>query len=499
MKAEGLEGVRLQPVRVPRWVRGREWARVVSPVARDLPMLGLGMSVGTPKEGITAPVVVVRSFEELNALGRERSQGKIVAFAPDWEGYGRTVRFRSAGASAAAKRGAAAVLVRSATGRSIASPHTGALDYEAGAPRIPAAAITVEDAEWLRRMAAAGETVTVSLSMEARLEGEADSANVIAEIRGSEKPDEVVVMGGHYDSWDVGQGAHDDGCACMAAWQALTILKELGLRPRRTLRVVLWTNEENGLSGGKAYREALGQDVASHVAAIEMDGGCERPVGFGFSVAKPGAPAPSRRRGASGRARGRGRARGPRHAAARSARSSPASTRPRCSWGGGGADISPMSRDGCRACRSTRSASTTSTGTTRHADTLDKVDPDDLRRATGHARGDGLRAGGPAGPAGAREDIESTRHTRRHTMARDRNEMSRRQFTATTSFAAAAVVAGGASRVLGANDRVVLASIGIRGQGNALKRGFAKLPGVEIKTLCDVDENLFASRANDQT
>ncbi len=129
------------------------------------------------------------------------------------------------------------------------------LSYEKDAPQIPAAAITVEDAEWLKRMAAAGETVTVSLHMEARLEADADSANVIAEIRGSEQPDEVVVMGGHFDSWDVGQGAHDDGCSCMAAWQALTILKQLGLRPRRTLRAVLWVSEENSGDGGKAYRD----------------------------------------------------------------------------------------------------------------------------------------------------------------------------------------------------------------------------------------------------
>jgi hypothetical protein len=382
MRAEGLEGVRLQPVRVPRWVRGREWARVVSPVERDLPMLGLGLSVGTPKEGITSPVVVVRSFEELDALGPDAVRGKIVAFAPEWEGYGRTVRFRSAGASAAAKRGAAAVLVRSATGRSIASPHTGALDYEVGTPRIPAAAITVEDAEWLRRMAAAGEAVTVSLSMEARLEGEADSANVIAEIRGREKPDEVVVMGGHYDSWDVGQGAHDDGCSCMAAWQALTILKELGLRPRRTLRVALWTNEENGLNGGKAYREALGQDVARHVAAIEMDGGCERPVGFGFSVAKPGAPGPSRRRGGpvepedadARRALGTLRSIGALFSGIDAAT---------VSWGGGGADIGPMSRDGVPSLSLDTVGEHYFDWHHSEADTLDKVDPDDLRRATG--------------------------------------------------------------------------------------------------------------------
>jgi hypothetical protein len=381
MNAEGLEGVRLQPVKVPRWVRGRESLRVVSPVERELPMLGLGGSVGTPKEGITAPVVVVRTFDELTALGRSKVEGRVVAYAPDWEGYGRTVRYRSSGASAAAKLGAAAVLVRSATGRSIASPHTGALDYEEGVPRIPAAGITVEDAEWLRRMAAFGETVTVSLSMEARTEKDADSANVIAEIRGSETPEEVVVIGGHYDSWDVGQGAHDDGCSCMAAWQALTVLKELGLRPRRTLRAVLFTNEENGLRGGRAYREALGASVSSHVAAIEMDGGCERPVGFGFSVAKPGAPPPSRRGGPSE----------PEDPAAAKALATlrrigslfdglDAGT---VRWGGGGADIGPMTRDGVPALSLDTVAERYFDWHHTHADTIDKVDADDLRRAVG--------------------------------------------------------------------------------------------------------------------
>ena len=382
MKAEGLEGVRLQGVKVPRWARGREWARVVSPVQRELPMLGLGMSIGTPKEGVTAPVVVVRSFEELTALGREKVEGKIVAFAPDWEGYGRTVRFRSTGASVAAGLGAVAVLVRSATGRSLASPHTGALDYEAGLPRIPAAAIAVEDAEWLRRMAAAGETVTASLFMEARLEGDADSANVIAEIRGSEKPDEIVVMGGHDDSWDVGQGAHDDGCSCMAAWQALTILKELGLRPRRTLRVVLWTSEENSLNGGKAYRAALGTDVASHVAAIEMDGGCERPVGFGFSVTKPGTAPPSRRGGGPAEPEDPDAARA--LATLREIGSLfDAIDAASVKWGGGGADISPLTRDGVPGMSLDTVGEHYFDWHHSHADTIDKVRPADLRRATG--------------------------------------------------------------------------------------------------------------------
>jgi Zn-dependent M28 family amino/carboxypeptidase len=189
-------------------------------------------------------------------------------------------------------------------------------------------------------------------------------------------------MGGHYDSWDVGQGAHDDGCACMAAWQALTILKELGLRPRRTLRVVLWTNEENGLNGGMAYREALGRDVAGHVAAIEMDGGCERPVGFGFSVAKPGAPAPSRRRGAPG---------DPEDADARRALSTLRSIAglfsgidaETVSWGGGGADIGPMSREGVPSLSLDTVGEHYFDWHHSHADTLDKVDPDDLRRAIG--------------------------------------------------------------------------------------------------------------------
>jgi len=184
MKNEGLEGARLQPVKVPRWVRGREWARVVSPAGRELPMLGLGMSVGTPKEGITAPVVVVRSFEELLALGREKVEGKIVAFAPTGRlrPHGAVPQLRGLGRGEARCRGSPRAVGHRSVDR---LPHTGALDYAEDAPRIPAASIAVEDAEWLRRMAAAGETVTVSLFMEARLEAETDSANVIAEIRGA--------------------------------------------------------------------------------------------------------------------------------------------------------------------------------------------------------------------------------------------------------------------------------------------------------------------------
>lgn len=287
MEAEGLENVWQQPVEVPHWVRGSESLEMISPVSKPLALLGLGGSVGTPGEGITAPLVVVESFDQLSSLERRQVEGKIVLFAVPWKGYGPTREYRGRGASAAAEMGAVAALVRSATNRSIYSPHTGAMRYADGLPRIPAAAITVEDAAWMRQLAADGEQIEVRLRMGAQSLPDAESANVIAEIAGSERPEEVVVMGGHYDSWDVGQGAHDDGVACIAAWQALTLIKQLGLRPRRTLRVVLWTDEEQGGSGSKAYREWVGDTIANHVAAIEMDGGAERPIGFGLGILRP--------------------------------------------------------------------------------------------------------------------------------------------------------------------------------------------------------------------
>jgi hypothetical protein len=283
MKTDGLDNVRTQPVKVPHWVRGRESARVVKPVEKSLNMLGLGGSIATPKDGITAPVVVVGSFEELEKAGADRIKGKIVVYDMEWWGYGQTVQYRAFGASRAAKLGAVAALVRSVTGRSLYTPHTGVMIYEDGSPKIPTAAITVEDAAWIREMTAMGQEVQIQLSMEASMQPEADSANVMGEIVGRERPDEVVVLGGHLDSWDVGQGAHDDGGGIIAAWQAVTLMKQLGLKPRRTVRVVAWTNEENGTRGGNAYRESLGTTVVKHVAAIEMDGGAERPVGFDFA------------------------------------------------------------------------------------------------------------------------------------------------------------------------------------------------------------------------
>lgn len=284
MQAEGLDHAVLQPIKVPHWVRGQESAVILSPVQRPLRMLGLGGSVATPPEGLSAPVVVVRDFEALEALGRTGVEGKIVVYACDWIDYGHTVKFRVFGASRASRLGSVAALVRSVTNQSRQSIHTGGINYEEGVAPIPVAALAIEDVEWLRQQADAGHEIRIRLTMGARNLPETDSANVIGQLTGTEKPEEIVVMGGHIDCWDLGHGAHDDGAACMAAWQALTLLKQLGLRPRRTLRVVLWTNEENGLRGGLGYREALGEDVRHHVAALEMDGGCECPCGFGLGL-----------------------------------------------------------------------------------------------------------------------------------------------------------------------------------------------------------------------
>jgi carboxypeptidase Q len=282
MRKDGLENVRLDPVKVPHWVRGRESLELVSPFPSELMMLGLGNSVGTPPEGIEAEVLLVKNFEELEARSAE-AKGRIVFFNEPFTNYGQTVRYRVAGASRAARHGAQAVLIRSVGLMGLRTPHTGVLAYAEDAPRIPAAALPAEDADRLQRLADRGKRLVVRLRMEAHFLPDADSANVVAELRGREKPDEVVVLGGHIDSWDVGAGAMDDGGGCIVAWHAVSLLKELGLRPRRTLRVVLWTNEENGGRGGTAYRDRYRDQLKSHVAALESDSGVFRPTGFGFT------------------------------------------------------------------------------------------------------------------------------------------------------------------------------------------------------------------------
>ncbi|HEY0303397.1 MAG TPA: M28 family metallopeptidase [Longimicrobiales bacterium] len=283
MKEDGLDNVRGEPVMVPRWVRGRESAELIAPRRMNLPMLGLGGSIGTPPGGITAEVLVVSDFEELTRRAPD-AKGKIVLFNVPFTNYGATVRYRTQGAIAAARAGAVASMIASVASYSMRTPHTGTMSYDSTVPSIPHAAITVEDAQMLHRMQRRGERIIVRLSMEAQTWPDAQSRNVVAEIRGREKPDEVVVLGGHIDSWDVGTGAMDDAGGCVAAWHAVLLMKKLGLKPRRTVRVVMWTNEENGLRGGNAYRDAHRNELDKHVLAIESDAGVFKPLGYGVTA-----------------------------------------------------------------------------------------------------------------------------------------------------------------------------------------------------------------------
>ena len=361
MKRDGLVNVITQRVKVPHWVRGSESASLLEPSARTMPVLGLGGSVGTPRGGITAEIVIAHSFEELESLGRAAVKGKIVLWNVAWNGYARTVVYRQHGASRAAKLGAVAMLIRSVTPNSLQTPHTGAMEYAGDARRIPAAAITVEDALLIQRLKDDGnQRVVVRLEMEARSLPAVESANVFGEIPGREKPQEVVVIGGHLDSWDVGQGAQDDGAGCITMLQAAAILKRLGLQPRRTIRVVFWTDEEREFSGAIAYRRWIGAAIKDHVAAIEMDEGAERPIGFGFGSHGDASPAPGRLQeighlldkiGAGG-----------------------------IFPGGGGADIAPLMQDGVPGLSIRTSGKRYFEWHHSRADTVDKVDLDDLRR-----------------------------------------------------------------------------------------------------------------------
>lgn len=292
LKKDGHENVQKEKVMVRKWVRGGEFVKLTAPKELDIPMLGLGGSIGTPEAGIEAPVIVVDSKDELDELKDDAIAGRIVVFnhtMPPFSetagsGYGQAVQYRSNGARWAAERGGVAALVRSVTAYSLQSPHTGAMrKYTADIKKVPAAAISVEGATMLRRLQDRGIETKVKLYMEAKDHGEVPSANVVAEIVGSELPDEIVVIGGHIDSWDVGQGAQDDGCGSVVAMEALNVIRKLGLKPKRTIRCVLWTNEENGLAGAMSYA-ARHQDE-NHVAGIESDSGGFRPQGLSIDMA----------------------------------------------------------------------------------------------------------------------------------------------------------------------------------------------------------------------
>jgi carboxypeptidase Q len=283
MKRDGLENVHAEPVMVPHWVRGQESAEIVEPAHHQIVMLGLGDSVGTAGGPLQAEALVVRSFQEMESAA-SRVKGRIVVFNVPFTGYDETRPYRSDGPSRAAQLGAVAVMVRSVGPAGLRLPHTGGLTYAANVTQIPGAAIASEDADRLQRMADRGDRIVLRLRMDAHFEADAPSANVVGELRGREKPDEFVVIGGHIDSWDVGAGASDDGGGIVATWEAVRLMKVLGLRPRRTIRVVLWTNEENGGRGGRAYRDAHASELSRHVMMLEADSGLFTPVSFAVTA-----------------------------------------------------------------------------------------------------------------------------------------------------------------------------------------------------------------------
>ena len=359
MKKDGLENVRKEPVKVPHWVRGRESLEIVAPRQHQLVMLGLGNSVGTPADGVEGELLVVRNYQELESAG-PRVKGKIVLYNVPFTTYGETVQFRSGGPSRAASLGAVAALVRAVGPPGLRTPHTGALNYAAGVPQIPAAAVSTEDADRLQRMVDRGNTIRLRLKMEARFLPDADSFNVVGEIRGREKPDEVIVVGGHFDSWDVGTGSTDDGGGCVVTWEALRLMKKLNIRPRRTIRVVLWTNEENGLRGGTAYRDKYREQLANHVLMLESDSGVFRPTGFGFT--------------------GSDAARGTIRQIATLLRGIHAD---RIGASGGGADIGPSVEAGKVPSMSLEVDGNYFLLHHTPADTVDKIEPMDMARAAG--------------------------------------------------------------------------------------------------------------------
>jgi carboxypeptidase Q len=282
MKKDGLENVHTERVMVPRWVRGAESLEITNPPHHAVPMLGLGGSVATPPAGIEADVMVVSSGDELNKRAAE-AKGKIVLFNVPYTNYGETVQYRSGGASMAARHGAVASLVRAVGPMGLRTPHTGGMSYAEGVARIPTAAINAEDANRIQRLVNRGVKVRLRLKMEAKFDADAESFNVVGEIKGSEKPEEIVLVGGHFDSWDVGTGASDDGVGCIVTWEAARLMKKLNIRPKRTVRVVLFTNEENGLRGGNAYRDAHAKEAANHIFAVESDSGVFAPARLGFT------------------------------------------------------------------------------------------------------------------------------------------------------------------------------------------------------------------------
>jgi hypothetical protein len=292
MDSLGLDRVFLQEVKVPHWVRGeKEIGRIITKKAKiNVNVVALGNAVGTGKKGIEGQVIEVKSLKELALLGREKIEGKIVFFnrpmdvtkIRTFEAYGGAGDQRRSGPSEAAKFGAIGVIVRSLTTAIDDHPHTGALAYQLNVPQIPAVAISTRDAEKLSKVRESEPDLKFYFRTTCEMLPDALSYNVVGEIKGSEKPDEIIVVGGHLDSWDLAQGAHDDGTGCVQSIDVLRLFKSLGIRPKRTIRAVMFMNEENGLRGGIQYAELAKQNNEKHIAAIESDGGGFTPRALGI-------------------------------------------------------------------------------------------------------------------------------------------------------------------------------------------------------------------------
>ncbi|MEO8584739.1 MAG: M28 family peptidase [Acidobacteriota bacterium] len=360
LEARGFTNVHTEPVMAPHWERGEESGELLLPIPFRLSLCALGGSVGTPAGGIEADVIEATSLEAVDMLG-EKAKGKIVLIwkvmerASEGSGYGATVPIRTNGASRAAKVGAVAVVIRSVGTSNARFPHTGAMNYAEGDAKIPAAALAVPDADLLHSYLSKGTRVRLKMKLGARTLPDVQTANVVGEIPGREMPGEIVLVGGHLDSWDLGMGALDDGAGCGIAIESARLVGKLPSRPRRTIRVVLFANEENGLAGGRAYAKAHANELARHVAAVETDSGAGRVRGFAWT-AGPGTQPLATQLGAALAPFGLGEVR----------------------RGGGGADIGPMRAAGVPMFSPVQDSSRYFDVHHTADDTLDKVDREEL-------------------------------------------------------------------------------------------------------------------------
>ena len=292
MSKYNFDKVYKQNLYVPNWKRGESEVAKIIGQKKELSVLALGMSVSTPKKGITAEVIEVQGLEDLEVLGRDKIEGKIVFFNRPTDqrlistgsAYGGAVDQRTSGPSMAAKYGSVAVVIRSVGTAFDDVPHTGVTRYKEGNKKIPAAALGVKSADRLEYALKDNANLKLFIKMNCKTLEDSPSHNVIGELIGNEFPDEIITVGGHLDSWDVGQGAHDDGAGCMQSIQVLNLFKKLGIKPKRTIRAVMFMNEENGARGGLKYAELAKDNNENHLIAIESDAGAFTPRGFGVTA-----------------------------------------------------------------------------------------------------------------------------------------------------------------------------------------------------------------------